>query len=559
MSEHIFHRNLLALAARNPGLGSRLVDVESDPRVSFRRSRTGSLVPVFNSAGREISLHSLIDPDREADRVALAQPPGGFLVALGLGAGYGLKPYLKSASTSGVLLIEYNAALLRAFLEEIDLSELLVDARISVLLDPGPGEIETALLSAYVPPLSGDLRTLPLRARTDLDPELFGGATDAVRGVLGRISDDYSVQAFFGKLWYRNAVRNLFAAERSSPPIKPARRAVITAAGPSLELGLAALVKAKGEGAIVIATDTSLPALLGNGIRPDAVVSIDCQAISYYHFLKGIPPGIPLVLDLASPNRLARLSASVRFFSSGHPFCAFLSSRWRPFPALDTSGGNVTHAALSLAEALGAENALLLGADFSYPDGKSYARGTYIYDYFGKSDSRLSPLEALFSGFVFRTPSVIRESDRDSEGQPYFRYVTKPLMAYREHLERFAASAPIAVSPFRGRGVEIRIEARSRSSSRSRPLFVAGPATESASAFLRKYAAQLRSLPRPYEPAASYLGSLDPASRDLWMTLLPSASAFQRSAGLDRMPSTRLLETTRDWALLEIEEALDMA
>jgi hypothetical protein len=559
MSEHIFHRNLLALTTRSPGLGQKLDGVPPDPRVSFKRSRTGNPVPVVEVAGREIALHSLIDPDREGERIAAAQPPGGFLVALGLGAGYGLKPYLRSSATSGILLIEYNAALLRACLEEIDLSEHFVDTRLAVLLDPGPGEIEEALLSAYVPPLSGDIRTLPLRSRTDLDPEFFGRATDAVRSVLGRISDDYSVQAFFGKLWFRNAVRNLFAAERPSPPIKPARRAVITAAGPSLELGLGELTRARAEGAIVIATDTSLPCLLGNGIRPDAVVSIDCQAISYYHFMKGIPEGIPLVLDLASPNRLARLSGSVRFFSSGHPFCAFLSSRWRPFPALDTSGGNVTHAALSLAEALGADKALLLGADFSYPDGKSYARGTYIYDYFTRMDYRLSPLESSFSGFVFRTPSVIREGDVDREGRPYYRYITKPLMAYREHLERFAAGAPLAVSALRGRGVEIRIEEKPRTGRRSRPLFVAGAASESAASFLKWYAKQLRTLPGPFEPAASYLASLDPEARDLWTTLLPSASAFQRSASPERLPSARLLETTRAWALLEIEEALDMA
>jgi hypothetical protein len=558
LSEHIFNRNLLALGARNNPLASKLASATASTALRLRTARNGSQVPVVVLGNREVALHSLFDPEREAERIALAQRPGGFLVALGLGSGIGLRPYLRSPSTSGILLIEYSADILRAILEEFDLSEILVDRRVSVLLDPEPEEIETALLSAYVPPLSGDIRTLPLRPRTDLDPERFGIASDAVRSVLGRISDDYSVQAFFGKLWFRNAVRNIFIAERPSPPMKPARRAVITAAGPSLEEGLDDLERERKAGAVLIATDTSLPALLGRGIRPDAVVSIDCQAISYYHFMKGMPEGIPLVLDLASPNRLARVSDSVRFFSSGHPFCAYLSSRWKPFPALDTSGGNVTHAALSLAEALGAETALLLGADFSYPDGKSYARGTYIYDFFGKADRRLEPLESLFSGFVFRTPVVLREEDVDAEGNPYFRYITKPLMAYRAHLERFAEAANLRVLPRRGRGVEIHITDRQRSARRSRPLFAAGPAAGDAAGFLRRYAKELKALPTPIEPAASHLSSLEPAWRDLWTTLLPSASAFQRSAGSDRLPSAILLERVRAWALLEIEEALDI-
>ncbi|MBL8965494.1 MAG: DUF115 domain-containing protein, partial [Spirochaetaceae bacterium] len=320
---------------------------------------------------------------------------------------------------------------------------------------------------------------------------------------------------------------------------------------------------------------------------PDAVVSIDCQAISYYHFIKGIPAKVPLVLDLASPNRLARLTDSVRFFSSGHPFCAYLSSRFRRFPALDTSGGNVTHAALSLAEALGAESALLLGADFSYPDGKSYARGTYIYDYFDQRSGRFSPSESLFSGFIFRNTSVFREEDRDAGGKAYARFVTKPLVAYREHLERFAAASNLDVRPLRGRGVEIRIPPKTGRGPRRRELFAAGPATTSAAGFLEDYAKELAALPAPREPASVYLSSLPAEARDLWTTLLPSASALQRAAGhagrqagagsagpagapapvSSSTVSARgviegpaeLLEETRAWALREIAEALEAA
>jgi hypothetical protein len=563
MNEHVFNRNLLALSAKNERLGSILSSARPDPCLSFETSRTGLPVPLYESKGRRIALHSLIDPEREGERLATAQPPEGFVVALGLGGAYQLRPYLLSPSTSGVLLIEYSAPLLRAILENLDLSELFVDPRVSILLDPKPADIALALLSAYIPPLAGDLRTLPLVPRTKLEPEAFALASDAVRAVLERISDDYSVQAFFGRIWFRNAIRNLFLAERPTIPMKPARRAVITAAGPSLEAGIDELLAERRRGAMVIATDTSLPALLDRGIRPDAVVSIDCQAISYYHFMKGIPEGIPLILDLASPNRLARLSPSVRFFSSGHPLCGFISSRWRRFPALDTSGGNVSHAAISLAEALGAERALLIGADFSYPDGKSYARGTYIYDYFGKAQERLDPLESRFSGFVFRTPSVLREEETGPDGRKWYRYVTKPLMAYREHLERFAADSTIVVSAFRGRGVEIRIPPREVGRRESRPIFAAGAANEPAAAFLERYAKLLRALPKATEPASRHLSSLDHEGRDLWTTLLPSAAAFQRLARQNgegsprRVPSAELLENTRAWALAEIALALD--
>jgi hypothetical protein len=557
VSDLIFRRNLLALSRSDHSLGDRLLDAVPDPALSIRTARSGAPVPVVSRGGRESPLHSLVNPEREAERLEEAQPPSGFIVALGLGAGYLLKRYLASDATTGLLAVEFSAPMLRALLEEIDLSELFIDERFSLLLDPSPEELGEKILSLYVPPLAGDMRSLPLRGRVDLDPAAFSEAAGVLKAILGSISDDYSVQAFFGKLWFKNAVRNLFAAERHSAPLPPIRRAAVSAAGPSLEDQIPALRDAKTAGAFLIATDTSLPALLGRNLVPDAIVSIDCQHISYYHFLGGIPEGLPLILDLASPSTLCRLSASVRFFSSGHPFCAYVSAKWRPFPALDTSGGNVTHAALSLAEALGADSTLLAGADFSYPEGKSYARGTYIYGYFGRSQSRLSPLEACFSGFLFRGSDMERETGEGPNGEAYSRYLTKPLMAYREHLERFAARSPMEIVPLAGKGVYIKTpRGLPRRGTKLRPVFAAGSASCSAVDFLERYAKDLRALPRPRDPAINYLGSLGAPERDLWTTLLPSASAFQRGAGRGGMNAASLLETTRSWAVETVEEAL---
>jgi hypothetical protein len=564
LSDLIFRRNLLALSRSDASLGERLMDAEPDPSIRIKASRSGLPVPVVVRDGREAPLHSLVDPEREAERLEAARPAGGFIVALGIGAGYLLKRYLASSLTTGLVAVEHSAPMLRAILEEIDLSELFIDERFSLLLDPSPDELGALLLSLYVPPLAGDIRSLPLRGRVDLDPEPFAGSTAVLKDVLKRISDDYSVQAFFGKLWFKNAVRNLFAAERSTATLPPIRRAAVSAAGPSLEAQIPALREAQAGGAFLIATDTSMPALVGRGLRPDAVVSIDCQHISYYHFLGGIPKGMPLLLDLASPSTLCRLGDSVSFFSSGHPFCAYVSANWRPFPALDTSGGNVTHAALSLAEALGAETALLAGADFSYPEGKSYARGTYIYGYFDQSQSRLSPMESLFSGFLFRGSDMETELGKGPGGEIYSRYLTKPLMAYRVHLENFAAKSPMRIQPLPGKGVSIKAPAaRKRPESRLRRVFAAGSAPCPAAAFLELYAKDLRALPPPRNPAISYLLSLTPRERDLWTTLLPSASAFQRETGragsdpaLRGMDASGLLETTRSWALLTIEAAL---
>jgi hypothetical protein len=116
--------------------------------------------------------------------------------------------------------------------------------------------------------------------------------------------------------------------------------------------------------------------------------------------MQGLPSGMPLFVDLASPPTVTRMAARRYYFSSGHPLDRYVAARFRAFPILDTSGGNVTHAAVSLAEYMGAGKIQLYGADFSYPFGKSYARGTYIYPYFDLRQNRLRPFRVP----VFRFP-----------------------------------------------------------------------------------------------------------------------------------------------------------
>jgi hypothetical protein len=130
------------------------------------------------------------------------------------------------------------------------------------------------------------------------------------------------------------------------------------------------------------------------------------------------------------------------------------------------------------------------------------------------------------------------------------------------------------IRPQRGKGVEIRVAQGPRPRTRrERGLFTAGRATESATAFLRRYAAGLEALPRPSDGLAAYLGALGAKERDLWTTLLPSASALQRSSQVERRAAAKagleagegsdgwkgpaeLLSRTRDWALAEIAQAL---
>jgi hypothetical protein len=553
--QFFFERNLLALSAADPGLCSRLSAAETTlNRYKFLESRSGDVIPaLIDSAGGAHPLHSLVDPRREGERLAAALgQTEGFLVFFGLGGGYAVEAALKQAGVFRVLVVDYDINGIAELLCSREYIRILGDPRFRLLVDPAGEELERFILENYQPVLSGGLRVLPLRGRAEFDLR-FQAAGEIIQGTLAKVSADYSVQAYFGTRWFSNIIRNLETAGTQDSPFPPIREAAICAAGPSLDsqLPLLAELKAKKDRRpFLIAGDTSLPSLLRAGIEPDAVVSIDCQHISYYHFMAGMPPRIPLFLDLASPPLVASRSSRPWFFSGGHPLALYISRRWRPIPPVDTSGANVTYACLSLAETLGAEEIAIYGADFSYPQGQTYSRGAYIYPYFDKRQNRLSPTESLFSAFLYRSPLLTKV-----QGPESWYYETATLSRYRALLEQKAAAMEIPVYPVPGRGAPLRIRrAGPRRPSRLLRIFAAGQQRIAARPFLKEYRQGLRVLPALAENIQSYLDGLTGEERALFTTLLPQAAALKRrEPGLKPM---ELLEAARDYSIGEIDKVL---
>ncbi len=550
----VFDRNILAISTTH-GIAAteKIINAQSSPDVSFEISRSGIMVPFLRCGQRTISMHSRFDPRGEAEKIAGNNQHKGFFVFLGMGGAYNIVPFLEGVRLSRGIIIEYDAGIVRAILENIDLTHVLSDKRLTLIIDPDEDELKELFISKYVPSITGDMAVIPLHGRIDAEPQKFQAAAGFIKNFMNYVSDDYSVQAFFGKRWFSNIIKNLPLASASRPSIPPIKNAAVSAAGPSLELQLETL-RTRAKDIFLIATDTSLSALNGFGLKPDAVISIDCQHISYYHFMSGIPAGVPVFLDLASPPTVARVSGGAYFFTSGHPLARYIAAKFRAFPVIDTSGGNVTQAAVSLAEFLGAHRIFVYGADFSYPFGKSYARGTYVYPYFYARQSRLKPSESLFGDFLFRNQVLERQNDENG----VFRYVTKPLVAYKERLERFAAYSRALVLPQRELGVQVTGSPDDKARRKDTgSMFASGKTFKTTKDFLSDYHRAISRLSIPELSAGRYMDSLTAAERDIWTTMLPSAAAIKRESEDGSIPSHELLETTRLWCQREVEEALD--
>jgi hypothetical protein len=548
----IFERNLLALSANHPELGRLISRTPAGRSVELIESRSGLKVPVHRIGERSVKTHSTVDPQKEARRFFHSYGGSGYLVFLGLGGGYHIRPFADSSDPARIVIVEEELSFVRAVLEQIDMRPILLDPRVRLLVGQSASAIKSFLLSDYLPAIYGDLRTVPLRPAVEAGGRYYPDLVRSIRELIGTVADDYTVQAQFGKKWYVNTLANLPAVQGSAVTLRPVQRVFITGAGPSLESQISELRAIRDSG-FLIASDTSLPALRSHGITPDLVLSIDCQLVSYHHFLRGMPDGVPLLLDLASPPVLTRLSRCCAFFASSHPLSLYLSAHWRPLPQIDISGGNVSHAAVSVARFLGARQVVLLGVDFSYPEGKAYSRGTYLYPLFRSQESRLAPLDSLFLALILKNASIMKDRIEGS-----LRYTTRPLIGYKERLERYLRDWDAEVVALPGRGVPLELQPGDRGVQRREGrILAAGAPNADWRSFLHRYLQDLEALPGPSPPISRYLYELDEGQRSLWLTLYPAAAAFREHDGQDTMREHRLLHRVREWSIAVVKRYLD--
>jgi hypothetical protein len=226
----------------------------------------------------------------------------------------------------------------------------------------------------------------------------------------------------------------------------------------------------------------------------------------------------------------------------------YLSRNWRPLPELDTSGANVTYAAVSLAEKLGARTIELYGADFSYPMGLSYARGAYVYPWFEKDQNRLTPLEKKVSSLLFRSP--LQKVYKDEEN---WYYETQTLNFYRTRLEEKSLSLEAKLLHVNGMGPPLLTETGAVPGKTLR-LFASGAPVMRAGEFLSRYREAVASLPPFTKDISRYLQNLGEEEHVILTTLLPAAAAIRRRKPM--MEAAELLEADRLYSLGEIDKVL---
>lgn len=546
--------NLRALSGVDAALASRIASCRPSPGVSYAAASSGAPVPRVrdSDSGRFRALHSAVDPGREGRRIYGELQGAGFMVFIGMGAAYHIVPALEDASISGILVIEEDLSFARSILENIELTRLLGDSRVRLLVAPAPGAAEAALVSSYVPALMGSMKSFTLRTMRH-GAEFGGSVAGEIGSAMERIRADFSAQARFGKRWVSNTLTNLpyIGGEGFVPAGK--REVWIAAAGPSLDLQIP-LLRDRDPDAMLLSTDTALPALLARGLRPDAVISIDCQHYGYHHLLASriggcSPESVPFLFDVSSPPVLVRAAERRGFFAGGHPLSRYIARNWIQLPQVDTSGGNVAYAALSAAQTFGARRIGICGLDYSYPDGKPYARGTYIPTLFDSGSLRLEPAESRYASLVW-SGDVMRSPIENG-----WRY-TKPLLdSYHAGMRMLISRAEAEVTVPEGRGLPFPNLPVSGKNPRLRSWDPLPRPRTGWREFLGEYRTSVSSLTIPGNPPGLSIRMLPDDEREVWMTLLPLLPGLEAEG--NACARSHLLEKAKEWTLSRLDRTLN--
>jgi len=357
----------------------------------FQASRSG---PPSCLAG-PISLHSSYDPEREAER---------FLD--GATAGRSPTCFILSGPC-----IDYLSPAIRKRFGEVLVVSIQHDGRFSdcprivsgnagadAVWYPGCAMSREAFLEACLPEDAlGGVTFLEWPAAARAYPAEAELTREAVKSVLDRLASSNATLKTYGRLWIRNACRNVLLAETVLAPPEAAitsRPMVVAAAGPSLGEALEVLGPFR-ERFILLAVSSALAACRQAGFDPDLVVASDGGYWSRLHLYPLASRVTPLAMPLvAAPPPALDASLPRLVLVQGNfpePELAPIAGGGLLLPGHGTVSGTAIH----LAARLSSGPLVVAGMDLASRDIVSHARPHGFDGVTRDVQSRLGPLEGL--------------------------------------------------------------------------------------------------------------------------------------------------------------------
>jgi hypothetical protein len=360
-----FPENISVVKNRWPTVSSLVSEAEA-PKSVFHETKGPQATLVIDG----IHLSSVYDRLREAELQA-ALVPRDTTEAWIYGVGLGDVPRVLLARNriQRLHVCILNPAVFKQSLIFTDHTDWLKDPRVNLLSPDSENDTLHFPFAAVSPCLQlADNRSARLRDLIALElstPFIHKSHSIANRDLVERLEENTTFARNDGD------AASLFDTGGDSAII-------IAAAGPTLSDHFAWLQKNQQQFTL-IAVDAALKPLADTGIHPDIVLSIDMSLEGVMPFFQGFSLGAftstPLVYFPAVHAEILNLWPGPRLTAYPENDVYRKVSEMHPKATLYSSG-SVLHPAVDLAVRMGADRIILLGADFSFPDGRSHVFGS---------------------------------------------------------------------------------------------------------------------------------------------------------------------------------------
>lgn len=362
-------------------LVAEIIDQENDFIIYIEKARREGFTMKIKKEDKEIYFHSKYAPEREAKKIVkdfgFSSKKQNFI--LGIGLGYYLKQFNNKNKYDKIIVIEPFLSIFYAALSYNDLSKFLNQKNLALILADDNNLFD--IIRAYIKiNLEKDIDFLEHSPSVNL----FG---DEYKEIYKRIREGINYEQVGlvsnikqTKKWRNNIIHNIpyiinnpkaddFFEEFKNIP------AICVSAGPSLDINIEEIKKAKGK-AIIMCVGTALKALLKHNIEPDIVVSMDGNMANYKHFKNLDIPDAYLLTELGNHHLINGIWNNKQiFFTMKRNFSGWIEKIKGDYTVIQT-GGTVAHSMVDLAYKFGADPIVLVGQDLAYKNKRTHASGT---------------------------------------------------------------------------------------------------------------------------------------------------------------------------------------
>ncbi|MFY0543158.1 motility associated factor glycosyltransferase family protein [Brevibacillus sp. H7] len=395
-----FNRNIQYLSDYNQWLIEQMESISTD-HIDFIRVGEDVVFKQADDHGNEFYTASIYDPVFEAAQFldGVNFDNTGYIL-MGMGSSAIIKQILENKTeTAWFLIIEKDTALVKKFLEEIDLSPYLEGKLQRIIILTELMEDLSAVLNRYITSLVGYyfLRTDLLRTFSSYrrGAQFYENTIEVIVNHLRTHMTAMGNSLEDTLMGMSNELKNVPIALKSHriKDLKDKYRGkpiICVASGPSLDKQLPLLKRVKGK-ALIICAESAFRVLLKNGIAPDVVCILERGPNSYDLSIKGvqIPEDTALIALTLMDGRIPRSwnQYVVPVFKENIVHSRLMNQALGDIGTL-YNGNSVAHLNYALAHHLGGSPIVFIGQDLAYSEeGETHSKDSF---YVNQSDIEMT-------------------------------------------------------------------------------------------------------------------------------------------------------------------------